>query len=456
MRLRFPVLTVSLLLSLTAFAGTFTAGGPVSTNNDDSCDIGLYPAATLLLPYFDVDLANPNGETTLFTVTNVSPDERIANVTIWTDLAYPVLSFPIYLTGYDVQSINLYDVIQNGRIAPPRGTGTSVSPQGDFSRRNFELDRSECLSIPSQLSEETISRLKQALVIGRVPAQGSNPQCLKVGTVHGNVHAAGYVTIDVVRACRTLSPADAAYYVDTIAYDNVLIGEWIQVDRSRRFAEGNQMVHIRAIPEGETTAVRAAFPEIYRSNFPRTFYGRFTGNSKSDGRQPLPSRLAARWIHGGAGAYNTELTIWREPQTGTGASCASYADNGDMTATEFVTFDENENAVGFAVERGPIDPPLPPDSMIVLPAQRRAVDRDDTYFPFPANDALSGWMYLNLDSQNSAVPSQAWVVATMRAEGLHSVSFDAVALGNGCSPAVGESNVTHGNTPIGPSGNINP
>ena len=43
-------------------------------DHDDSCDIGLAPAATLLLPVFEVDFTAPpgTGRTTLFTITNVS------------------------------------------------------------------------------------------------------------------------------------------------------------------------------------------------------------------------------------------------------------------------------------------------------------------------------------------------------------------------------------------------
>src|SRR5436305_6267681 len=87
-----------------------------TTNNDDSCDIGLYPAATLLLPYFEVDTAT-RGVDTFFTVTNVSHLPQIAHIMIWTDWAYPVLTFNVFLTGYDTQSISLYDVIVNGVIA---------------------------------------------------------------------------------------------------------------------------------------------------------------------------------------------------------------------------------------------------------------------------------------------------------------------------------------------------
>ena len=105
----------------------------VTVDNDAGCDIAALPAATLLLPYFEVDLDNFSGETTLFTITNVTNADQVAQVTLWTDRGYPVIAFPIYLTGYDVQSINLFDVIQRGIIAPDRGTGTDIQERGDFS-----------------------------------------------------------------------------------------------------------------------------------------------------------------------------------------------------------------------------------------------------------------------------------------------------------------------------------
>src|SRR5215213_5998828 len=86
------------------------AVGPATTNNDDSCDISVTPAATLLLPYFEVDVTATagTGRTTLFSVTNVSPFPQIAHVTVWTDWSFPVLDFNLFLTGYDVQPINMY------------------------------------------------------------------------------------------------------------------------------------------------------------------------------------------------------------------------------------------------------------------------------------------------------------------------------------------------------------
>src|SRR5438309_6058164 len=92
---------LTLLVTVSASAG--------SLDNDASCDIKVGPAATLLLPYFEVDLAATGEQTTLFTITNVSRYPQIAHVTIWTDWAFPVLNFNIFLVGYDVQSINLKD-----------------------------------------------------------------------------------------------------------------------------------------------------------------------------------------------------------------------------------------------------------------------------------------------------------------------------------------------------------
>ncbi|HEY3054696.1 MAG TPA: hypothetical protein VGK31_02060, partial [Thermoanaerobaculia bacterium] len=106
-------------------------------NNDDSCDIGTYPAATLLLPYFEVDLrAAGVGRTTVFSITNVSPSPQIARVTIWSDWAFPVVTFNIFLTGYDVQPISLYDVLARGVIAPPMGTSASAPNARDSAGRS--------------------------------------------------------------------------------------------------------------------------------------------------------------------------------------------------------------------------------------------------------------------------------------------------------------------------------
>jgi hypothetical protein len=95
------------------------------------------PAATLLLPYFEVDLNNPDGITTLFSINNASASAALAHVVLWTDYSIPTLDFDVYLTGYDVQTINLRDIF-NGILPRTADAGAdpgdTISPQGSLSQ----------------------------------------------------------------------------------------------------------------------------------------------------------------------------------------------------------------------------------------------------------------------------------------------------------------------------------
>ncbi|HYM60647.1 MAG TPA: hypothetical protein VEZ11_07125, partial [Thermoanaerobaculia bacterium] len=101
MRRLFILAMVALLLTagsafaashLTAAPNATFANGlqPTTTNNDDDCTIGTAPAATLLLPYFDVDFKSPQttAQTCLFTIVNVTRLPQIAHCTIWTDWSF--------------------------------------------------------------------------------------------------------------------------------------------------------------------------------------------------------------------------------------------------------------------------------------------------------------------------------------------------------------------------------
>jgi hypothetical protein len=202
------------------------------------------------------------------------------------------------------------------------------------------------------------------------------------------------------------------------------------------------MVHIRAIPEGGTP--EDAIP----TNFDRTFYARYqsTGNENADRRQPLPSMFAARYINGGAGSFETFFKIWREGDTDGLAACNNVAGN-VTSVTEFVTFDERENAAGAAPATGPISP-APIDEFALPETGLYEFGGDDETFP-EVTDALAGWVYMNLDNEaEDGVASQNWVVVSMRAEGRYSVDFDAAWLANGCTPAAGESEVNNEATGI--------
>jgi hypothetical protein len=424
---------------------TFLTGQPATTNNDDSCDISVAPAATLLLPYFEV-AQDRTGETTLFTVTNVSRFPAIAHVVLWTDFSYPVIDFNIYLTGYDVQGINLNDVIWQGIIAPASGpkelgTGTDVSTgagTGDFDEpENGVYDFGNCAGLPGTVPAFYRARMQSAFTLGSVAGVPGDPTftaCARVGNPHEN--AVGYATIDVVNLCTTALPTDGDIYFSTeIRFDNILIGDYQQVNSGNNFAQGNPMVHIRAIPELNGD------PGINPTNFTRTFYTRYQGAAPNtiDRRQPLPSTFAARWINGGTGAFQTSYKIWREG-VNPGTVCATVPANGTLVVDETVVFDEHENGEGVAAEEADFSPVIGTEAITTPETSLQPITPGADMFPQSiVSNAAAGWVYMNLqnpadpDSANG-VATQNWVIVSMRAEGRYSVDFDAAWLGNGCSP----------------------
>lgn len=452
------------------------AAGPSTTNNDDSCDIGVTPAATLLLPYFEVDFRSPQttAQTTLFTVTNTSFEPQIAKVTLWTDYSFPVLDFNIFLTGYDVQPINLYDIIARGVIAPTSGTSITTTPGALSAPRptltalqnpNFTGGAAgavgSCVGLPGQIPPGLVSDLQSALTTGVISSCLSSQ---RVGATHAN--AIGYATIDVVANCTTNLPTSAAYYTSEILFDNTLIGDYQQINpnpATGNYAGGNPLVHIRAVPEGGPAGTIPAGV----TNLPYTFYSRYSnaavaGFQNIDRRQPLPSTFAARYIQGGTGAFNTNYKIWREGNTtGANTSCAGAILNSAIAISEIVRFDERENPTTFS-PNVIISPSVP--ASITLP-ETSSTSTSSSIFPgLSGSGDVGGWMYLNLNSgtaptpasrpfpTTTARPSQNWVIVSMFAEGRYSVDYDAAWLGNGCSPAQGTSTANGGSVFIGPAG----
>jgi hypothetical protein len=444
---------------------TFVTGSPATTNNDDSCDISVAPAATLLLPYFEVDATSPIGtaQTTLFTITNVSQIPQIAHVTVWSDWSYPVLDFNIFLTGYDVQGINLYDIIARGVIAPDRGTSNAVTP-GSRSLSNFTGNpnflgsaAANCSpsSLPVEIPANILTDVQSGLTNGTYSLCGTS----RIGGTHTN--AIGYVTVDVAATCSATLPTDPLYYQNEILFDNVLIGDYQQINpnpATGNYAQGNPMVHIRAVPEG---GIAGSNPG---TNLPYTFYDRYTpaGLDRIDRRQPLPSTFAARYIQGGGSGFLTNFKIWREGVTLGTAACSEYVQNSRLGVVETVRFDERENPTTLSPQV--IISPFTPGS-ITLPETSRIASSSSSFPPLSSGD-VAGWMYMNLNNNAAAgiytpTPglttrdSQNWVIVSMFSEGRFSVDFDAAWLGNGCSPAAAAPTDRNTN-PIRPAANVTP
>jgi hypothetical protein len=403
----------------------------------DLCTADAVPAATLLLPYFELDPTDPNGVTTVFSINNVAPEPALAHVTLWTDWAVPTLYFDVYLTGYDVQTINLRDIF-NGRLpqtAPSnRDPADMISPQGELSQDGAFGDCDLLPPQPPLLPPFIGTDLTLA-------HRGLSSQLFDgcVAEPLGDDKVRGYVTVDVVSRCALLTPADAGYWQGVAAFRNVLWGTYFVIDPFNNFAQQETLVHIEACDPAVAPAPGSACP---LGADRRTFYGRYVADAR-DQREPLPGTFALSYLNGGAFEGGTRLTVWRDtnrPAAVSGACGGARPSWFPLDVREVVAFDEDENAESLCYGC-PNCSPSPYDSPCYVLASQVIGDDD----PFPAGYRSDqpfspfGWMFLDLamPAQGGAVASQAWVSTFSSASGRYSVATDAFALDSLCDPNAG-------------------
>jgi hypothetical protein len=244
------------------------------------CTVDEVPAATLLLPYFEVDLGNQWGNGTLFSINNASATAVLAHVVVWSDLSVPVLDFNIYLTGYDVQTINLWDVLHGTlprTASAGQDPGDTISPKGTFSQ---DINFASCTGLlpAPQLPASFVEHLRLSLTGQSSPVLGG--RC--AGRAFGDNIARGYITVDTVNNCTLRFPGDPGYFgsggTGDATNQNVLWGDYFYVNDLQNFADGNPLVHIEASATDPQTSVAGQY----------TFYGRYVGPS----RWPPTSRCA--------------------------------------------------------------------------------------------------------------------------------------------------------------------
>ena len=418
------------VLSLLALALAPAPGAAVIGTIDN------VPAATLLLPYFEVDLVDPRGIKTLLSINNASASAVVAHVTIWSDLSVPVLDFDVYLTGYDVQTINLRNVIQYGRL--PRTAdlgadpGDTISPQGPYSQDiNFPGVTGPCFTPYSdpQLTGALLTYLQRALTgLGADPFTGAGSRCY--GRAFGDNVARGYVTVDAVSACSLLFPGEPGYFGSGIPTDhNVLWGDYFYVEPAQDFAQGETLVHVESAGPGFFA------PGDY------TFYGRHVNWLGTDNREPLGSSFALRYLNGGAFDGGTDLIVWRDAKVAVQSFACSvpYPLPFPLAETEVVAFDEAEDAEELCGGTGSnVSPPTNTEEICFpLEAQRISLLGGNRPGDDPTPSWDFGWMYLNLNHSFTGDPfaadggtAQNFVTVVMKAEGRYAVGFDAMQLDN--------------------------
>jgi hypothetical protein len=425
MRTRIVVLSVILLCGLAFHASAQTP--PPSSNR---------PGATLLLPYFEVDLDNPQGMTTLFSVNNSSATAILAHVTVWSDMGIPVFAFNVYMTGYDATPINMRDIL-NGTVPITASAGqdpgdnsnpnTGISNKGIFSQ---DINFASCSGqLPyTGVPANYVSYMRAALT-GQASSFHAG-QC--VAKNHGTpTIARGYVTVDTVNHCYIGFPSDFIYQAPfaVMTAQNVMFGEYSYVNPSLDLAYGDNLVSITG---------NQLDPDFIPGNY--TFYGRFNNFTAADYREPLSTNFAARFVspkdfktadkarRRSVLPPATELVVWRDTKVSNvnGFACGTTPAWYPLSQEDVTAFDEQENAE------------TPTFATAPFPAATQRVTVNDSNFALTAS---TGWLFLNL---NTVVPgggvgladpvaAQAWVTILNRVQqgpngGRYDVGYRAVRM----------------------------
>jgi len=290
-----------------------------------TCAYDNVPAATLLVPYWRVSLNGATGAPigsggvdTLVAIVNVSTPGVIAHVTVWNKYSKAVLDFNVPLTGKDVASFSMRDVM-NGKlnVNPTTQVGTTIDPCGvnvnvapatykpsvGFGQKQFvRFSHPEAINVGSTNDAYTSISLYAADAFaafrgkvwdsldesgdlatftstgGANILDTDNPGCA-LGSSTGDgtfkTDLSGYLTIDVVNYCTNYFPDQGNFYdEDAIATagwgptwtPNVLIGDVFYIDSAT--VGGN----ISGDP-----AVPVEFDSRLVSNNPKskTFFGKF-------------------------------------------------------------------------------------------------------------------------------------------------------------------------------------
>jgi hypothetical protein len=416
------------------------------------CTIDQRPAATLLVPYFQVNI-NSDGSlatgggalTTLLTIANTSSAPMIAHVNVFSERSELVLDFNIALTGFDVQSMDLGRVLQGNLPATPvasdhslpdvtdisqdpcqRNTDAAVFPQPDgFLRVRNNSNGNPGPGTPADPNDNTLATTLYPTpawtaggtfyndVIGSLDSsRPSSRACSSTGHVDPPFSGPlqGYITIDHANYCNLSSPNFASYYfADAIGNENNLVGEVIFVAGSGTQTQGISTVNIEASSFFSSTNNGGYFDQSPGVR-ERTFYARYwsptteqlvdANNNLSnnpwdfgfgDEREPLGLKFAARYFEGNG--IQSYLRVWRASS----GVLTDLLDGGDCDTVEptvnLVFYDEDENTIS-----QPGQPPCPspcttpPPSTYNFPYETQRVRANSFSLPAATNGAQVGWV----------------------------------------------------------------
>ena len=306
------------------------------------------PAATLLLPYFEADLANPNGVQTSVRLANASATAILVKVVLWTDYGVPTYGFPIYLDGYQSADIDmrlLFNGVPPVTASAGQDPTDKISPKGSQSQ---DINFASCTGVLplTMLPAATVTALRNAHTGQSSTLLGGNCG----GAAHGDNIARGYITFDLVNNCTPRVPGDAGYFISggsgDVTLQNVLTGTVLYLDRTSQVAFSEPLVAVESDPGSSVTGSTSFLNPNPLTNGAgaNTFYGRYSNFNASDNREALFSISQGRYSNGGVFNNGTDLVVWRDPGVVvTPFACGGAPAGFPLGQTEVLAFDEQEH-----------------------------------------------------------------------------------------------------------------
>ncbi len=389
-----------------------------------TCTLDQRPGATLLVPYFQVSIDPATGtpvgsgieaRDTLLTIGNASSAPMIAHVNVYDRFSSIVLDFNVALTGFDVQSMAMSQIISGHLPITLNSSGDDVCQRaGGAVYPNpdgfLRVSPTGPTNVPAT-NQDNINGTTNYTGTFFTVAEQLATNC--TGSVEPL--AIGYIVIDHANYCNLSDPTDPNYFIaDAIGMENNLFGEIIFTSGNGLPTYGISTVNLEAATEfGVATEAWSlgAAPA-------RTFYARYldlsnetvctncgSGNPDTDlsisapwdegfgdQREPLGLRWAGRWFDlTASGIITTNYMVWR---------ASGFAGNCDVEEplSSLTFFDEDENTVTQGVCPSPCSTP-----QFNFPYETQ--QRNITDFQHPVADA--GWVQLDFAGGTSL--DQAWV-----------------------------------------------
>lgn len=354
------------------------------------------PAATLLYPYFEVDLSNANGKNTVIGLQNTSATAILGRVTLWSNTGVPIYNFNIYLTGYDSASFDMRSVL-TGTLPLSASAGQdptdTKSPKGSISQ---DINFASCTGqLPYGAVNAAFVADLQAMLTGHASTSEFPGQC--VGTNAGDNVARGYLTIDTVNSCSGSgipTSIPLAQYFDAnfqMTSQNVLLGDYQLIDTSQQVQYLNNAIAVEASPGvGDYGGDYPAGSPLTSTPGNYTFYGRFVNWTTADHREPLATDWALQGDTGSDSAI-----VWRDPKVTPAAfSCAAGQPNYAPLGMEGITFFDRAGFPTILPPAPTVVNPFPPP-LTFAPVATQLAPMNNTAMQLPAQKMSFVSMGLN-------------------------------------------------------------